>query len=689
LKILNTYELVLDLKFSITSDRIQSYKKIDSGVNMDNNILISAGILHTYWKQNKRDTLDLLLPFLKCSIAETTKQDDEIKVDALARCFSEVYGYSNVPINVIYVMLKRLSPTVITKKNNKYYFTGNIDKEVAEFYRKKTANKENIEKVIKELSVHLTESFKNRKFTSDDIGNCLYSFFARNGLCLARTIDNLIGLKQKDNPIDYEIARFIMKEYESKSVIFDYIYNMVQGFFVSTAVYLPQTSTSLQAKLHGVSCYIDTRIIINALGMHLPNQVKEGAIEFLEMLKKAGASLYCFQHNYDEIISVLLAYKGSLQNTYYYSSNTLEAFDEMSYSPDDVDVFITRLPKLIEDLGIKIVDAPSYDNSYNDDAYIDFEGLVEKLKQNISYNQKSKDNAAYIDAISAASIMLLRNGYNPKELEKSKCIFISSNNRYCDIVEKFLNPNQNNIVPVAYSEINLAALLWLRNYSAHKDYPKNKLIENAMLILDIPSTQFLNDFLYNIDILQSQGDITPDEAAILRMDSYTRKAMLKETRGDSSCITKDSVLAIMDRLKNKYLAENEAKSNINYEKYIEEKRKHDLAIKKASDEVRKIGNTVFEKEKKKWRKLVNIAFVVLGIIIVICLISSISTENVWTSIISVILLIVEFASIYDFYKSKIIPINKWIDKKAQSVADKAMDKKREEYERLFGSMSDF
>ena len=90
-------------------------------------------------------------------------------------------------------MLKRLSPTVITKKNNKYYFTGNIDKEVAEFYRKKTANKENIEKVIKELSVHLTESFKNRKFTSDDIGNCLYSFFARNGLCLARTIDNLIG----------------------------------------------------------------------------------------------------------------------------------------------------------------------------------------------------------------------------------------------------------------------------------------------------------------------------------------------------------------------------------------------------------------------------------------------------------------------------------------------------------------
>lgn len=377
---------------------------------------------------------------MKCSIYETTKHGSEIKIDALAKYFREEYGYADIPLHVISVMLKRLSPSIVTIRSRKYYFTGGIDKEVDDFNKKKLTNKEHEEKVIEALGKHLSSAFPREEFTSKQVEDLLYTFFVNNGLCLAKNTDNLIALKQKDNPKEYETARFIMDEYHKNSSVFDYIYAMVQGFFVSTALYLPQASTSLQAKLRGVSCYIDTRIIINALGMHLPQQVEKSATEFLKMLKDAGANLFCFRHNYDEIERVLNAYKYSLANAGHPSSNTLEAFDEMSYSVRDIDEYLLRLSKRIETLGISIVETPEYNNSYKKAAYIDVKGLEETFRRENENGHKSPI-ASQTDAESAAAIMLLRNGDRPLELEKAKYLFITSSNRYCYIVERFLNPD--------------------------------------------------------------------------------------------------------------------------------------------------------------------------------------------------------------------------------------------------------
>lgn len=655
---------------------------------MNNNILISAGILRTYWEHSHRDTLDLIMPFLKCSIYKTTCQGEEIQIDVLTNYFREEYGYNDIPFNVICLMLKRLSPSIVTVKNKKYYFTGNIDNEVADFEKKKITNKEHREKVIEALQTHLSMAFPRENFTAEFTGELLYTFFSNNGLCLVKNTENLIGLRQKDNKKEYEIARFIMNEYRSESTVFDYIYAMVQGFFVSTAIYIPQASTSLQARLKGVSCYIDTRIIINALGMHLPAQVQKSATEFLQMLKDGGAKLFCFRHNYDEIESVLKAYRWSLLHANHPSANTLEAFDAQGYSAKNVDEYLLRLTKRIEALGITIVDTPEYDNSYKASAYIDVKQLEETFRAENDNNYRTA-NAVQADAQSVAAIMLLRNGEQPLELEKAKHIFITSSNRYCSIVERFLNPQNHNTVPVAYSEMNLSALLWLRNYSAHKDYPKNKLIENAMMTLDVPSGQFLNDLFKNIDILQEQGELTQDEAAILRVDSFIRKSLLHETKGDSSELTDDSLLAAKERLKNRYLGEEKEATQLNYDKYIDQKRKHDEALRNAAEEVLRVGDEKSESTKKKLTAVAQAGLVIFAIVFGIC--SAVGfVLGTWEQIaVSLILLAVDVWGFIDLLHSKMVTISKWINNYAQHAGDIEMEKKRAEYDKIFGSLTEF
>ena len=79
-----------------------------------------------------------------------------------------------------------------------------------------------------------------------------------------------------------------------------------------------------------LSCYLDTRLIINALGLHLPQETKTCATEFLEMLRNSGVKLFCFQHNYEEIYNVLCAYKKNISNGINKkSNNTLETFGRL------------------------------------------------------------------------------------------------------------------------------------------------------------------------------------------------------------------------------------------------------------------------------------------------------------------------------------------------------------------------
>lgn len=64
----------------------------------------------------------------------------------------------------------------------------------------------------------------------------------------------------------------------------------------------------------------------------------------------------------------------------------------------------------------------------------------------------------------------------------------------------------------------------------HKNYPKLKLLENAVLTLE-PSQSLITSFQEIIYLIKSEGRITEDEAVILQMGSYAKRQLMQLTRG--------------------------------------------------------------------------------------------------------------------------------------------------------------
>lgn len=112
-------------------------------------------------------------------------------------------------------------------------------------------------------------------------------------------------------------------------------------------------------KLKELCCYLDTRIVINALGMHLPSE-QQAAIELIDMLKTEQAKIYCFEHTVQEIREAIKAYRNDL----YYSGRkrkykTFEQWDEQGYTVERVSRFLTLLENKIKDLNIEIIPTPA------------------------------------------------------------------------------------------------------------------------------------------------------------------------------------------------------------------------------------------------------------------------------------------------------------------------------------------
>ncbi|MBQ3419008.1 MAG: hypothetical protein IJH31_02615 [Erysipelotrichaceae bacterium] len=642
----------------------------------NSNLLISVAVLQKYWESGNKDTLDLLMPFLKTTISKTVKLNEQIDVELLSMKFKEDYGYESMPINILYSMLKRLSPEFLTINHKQYYLTSSLDNDVIKFEKRKKESKEHYELVIHTLKSYLNEELQKNELSDSDVSKHLYNFFVQHGLCFTKNIDDLIAISKKNNKIAYHIAEFIYNEYKKDSCIFSYILEMVQGFFVSTALSIDEANTSTNAKLNGLSCYIDTRIIIDALGYHLPKITMDSAREFLNMLKESGAKLICFEHNFEEIKNVLYAYKNSFSNMSANYVNTLEALDESGYTVSDVERIISRLQFLIEDLGIEIVKTPVYEKGE-----IDLSDLERQLKEEVIYK---KTNSVFVDIASIKSILSLRKDKVADSLEKSKHVFISSNYRYCLAAQHFILENTKEKVPAIYYEKEFASLMWLRNYSTHKDYPKSKLIENAMAVLEVPTQSFMNDLFSIIDKIEQEGGITNEEAAVIRTDYFSKKTIYMQCKGDPSDISDQTVLSIKEDLKKRYSKEATEKSTINYQKFVEQRSINNERKSKAIRIILETG----EKTKNKVSKTLTVCFAVIALLILILGLYSIiksATKNEIDYLVVTICVIdvVGYISQIRSYESL---VNKTIRKVSKNMSDKAMDRKREEYKEIFGDL---
>lgn len=646
---------------------------------MNNNLLTSTAMLSAFWEEENKDILDLLTPFVKYSIAITTKVNDAIDIPTLTQHFKTFFGYETIPTNTILLILNRLSPNTLERRKQRYILKTSLDKEILKFEKGHAAFEEHKEKVANTLAEYLNEHLTtSTKYNEESALNALIEFFATNGLCVISDTALLHMIKNKDDKLKYCIAQFIVQEANKRSATFSYIEDMVKGFFVSNAISLqPLNMNVTEARFKNLDCYIDTKLIINALGMHSDAEC-EAARELLTMLREQGANLFCFEHNYDEIDAIVEAYKNGLKYAYTTGYHpTLEGWDARNYTLADVERFQAVLTSKIATLGIAIKSKP--DATTDTQAYpFDDREFKQYIDNNMTYSNKS---AIDVDIASIASILLMRPSRKTREIEKCGCIFVTSNIVLTNVANKYLSQNsvcdiEHEIMPII-TDVDLSSVVWLKCYSTHKDYPKRKLIEYSLTALEMTPTM-ISVFFEMIDRIKAEGELTEDEAAVIRADCFCRHEIAQHIKGDISKVDEDTVRFAKAKLRSQYVKDAE----LNLRNYQEERQKRRDAVRNAVNEIKQVGKTVFDESYSRYlSRFIGILIVVWVLFVVVSIISIQESACLWGAI---VLFCFSAVGTLDMIIAKWNNMKRAAKKWANNKADTRMDEKRAEYERILG-----
>jgi hypothetical protein len=66
---------------------------------------MGTAMLSAVWEKEQKDTIDLLIPFIKFAIANKTNIHEILDIKQKTLYFKEEFGYTNIPQNVIDKML--------------------------------------------------------------------------------------------------------------------------------------------------------------------------------------------------------------------------------------------------------------------------------------------------------------------------------------------------------------------------------------------------------------------------------------------------------------------------------------------------------------------------------------------------------------------------------------------------------
>lgn len=640
-------------------------------IKMENsNALIGTAMLTAIWDQTHKDNLELLKPFITYLVGKNASIQDEINITKIINEMDEEFGFPNIPKAVIEKIFNRMKKIII-RNDKKYYLIKDLSEEVKKFDENKNQIQDESDKVINNLMEYLKSSNKNfNKITIEETKKLLYIFFEKNGFITLENIESLKNIGEyKTDQANYYIAKFILDENKNNTRVFNSIYKIVCGFMLANTIYI-QVENDNKASLKNLNCYLDTPILLNLL--ELKTEEQNGSAKLLvELLEKKQARIKCFEHNYNEVYSIIYAYK---ENIGKYRDKTLEGLDKKNYTYSDVERLLDNLKSLLKKKHVDVEEKPSYED-YS--AVIDEQGLEDYLKEKYKDRIEKKEKVLGPDIDSISAISRLRKGKYVKKLEESKAIFVTNNYDLIKYSNLFLNKKEFGEISYSISDVELTTILWLKTFKTNPDLPKFKLIENARLALE-PSNQIMERFKDVIEKMKEEELINDtDVFENLKTNLYYKAELMEKIEGDGDNITNEVVRGIIDKqtenLQLQLDVANEKINQLENEKQLNESKKKDtrkLIEKECLDKASRIG-------KRIGKMLKIIIYLIYFIIIGYCTYvtyKDIFLEKNTISFSTVVLFLIAFCGLIDMSFSKMHFIIKFLKRKQDTVQEMLYNK---------------
>ena len=560
---------------------------------MNRNTIISLAMLYALWQSKRQDLLDLIRPFILYAVGTTTRVGEEICVTEVCTYMEENFGYKSFQSAVVNRILTREVSTKgepkIKRHNKKYILVGSYSDLIERFTEKRTQCKSHSDAVTFALTQYLNhqQACKRNNYTQSESEVLLLSFFERQGSSIMLSIDNLRQLTARRNEIDYFVAKFILQEFDQKSVRMDYLVELVKGYFVTTALYLQAENTDVtKASFSDVTFYLDTRILLGYLG-YKSKEENDSVQEMVKSLQQSGATLACFPYNIDEVNSILDAYKLSIvQESRRPSTYTLEYFDHNGHSYIHVEAAQRLFEKRLKDGNIITVSPEQALSRHcvddNGVGLIDDSELEEII---LSINPKYNLTSLADDIKAVNTISRIRSGKKLPYIEKCRAVFVTTNTVLVSAIKQYLRDSDLGF-PIAITGEDLCVMAWLKDFEQNNSLPQMRLLENVLAAIN-PSRDLMEAYFSNLDNLEHQGKLSGDEAALLRVDLFARRILMEQTFGEKENLNTDVIESIRTRLMENSIAKGiEIGKTEASQMYASDlNRKRNLVCKRAEEEI--------------------------------------------------------------------------------------------------------
>jgi hypothetical protein len=507
--------------------------------------LTSLAFIKVEWDRN-RDYIENFVPF----VAECLRRGPgpETTLPAIQSALLETFGIK-IPQGALKTILKRA-------RNHGYVtITGDI-------YRRNDRTLASLDfakdngKVSRQYDVLITNleefwgKFNLSAWSREKAEQALLVYIrGRSASLLAATVnDSPLPIYEGDKASkreEFVISRFIEDISQHNPQAFEFLESVVKGSMLVDVLFFPDIG-SVGQHLEKLEIYFDTPFLLGALGMANDCE-SEACRELLDLLHDLHASLRCFEHTLDEIHGVLDGIEHTLRNdihTLSYQRDIREYIFKAGMKSSDVAELIATLDDRLTAQNIQVVPKPPHDERLG----VNEEKLGTILQEEVHYR---REETMQHDLDALTSIYRLRRGRLVDHFESCRAIFVTTNTTLARASNRFYREEfgiQATKVPHCIPDYTMTTLAWLKKPLKAPDLPLKKLLAECYAALNPPDALW-RQYLDEIKRLRERGNITHNEAILLRFSTEAQTLLMDKTLGDPDSLTEQTISEILKEAK--------------------------------------------------------------------------------------------------------------------------------------------
>ncbi len=528
--------------------------------------------------------------------------EQPVEPDELASAICREWGVPSFPTNVAKVLLGRAERKgeVVKASDGKAYpcteeLQGSVDLSER---RQQMLTQIN---ALASAVVRYAKDVHNLDWTTDQATEALERLTEEFGaeLAIARRQGGLEDADLEENAALAVVHGFARRALREEPANFDYLVAMVQGTMLLNTIYF-QDVGHISTRLKALRAYLDTPVVLRALGL-APEPVSAATHELIELSKEFRVPMFVFPHTIQEISGVLDGVAGSLRRGRRgalaqggVSGRNREAIDALvkkGVSAGEIETMNAELETRFRRLGIGIEETPPHPERHQ----IDESRFDEILGDVVEYRSRGPLEK---DLKSLAAVHRLRRGELPRDLSRTRALFVTSNSALIRASREFFEEADLGApVPHAMHETALTTQLWVRAPHPQPDLPRKLLIADCYAALN-PGPELWERWVGHIVRLQERGEISDEQVQNLIYHSQAKSALFEVTHGDAQAVNDETVAEVLDRF------ERELRRPVEDQVATERMRADEAEGDAAGlrDELRDLGSRVAEQERIQKRR---------------------------------------------------------------------------------------